>query len=130
MNRSIDRELALVGAGRRQNRVAECGVCSVVVAVDLERHHAGNLRRGIGSRPHGAQIETFAPEDAKDIGLCGGAVDIALGAPVIFRDARSGARIKGRHPAFHARDQHQDFVGRLLADPALVHVVGVPKLAR
>src|SRR5688572_32390357 len=50
------------------------------------------LFRSRGRRgPAVGDVEALASEDAVDVGLRGGAVDVAFGAPVVFGDADRGA---------------------------------------
>ena len=95
----------MTDAGRGQGHVAEHRLVAVVVAVDGKGHHAGNLQRGIVRRPQGGHIESIFSEDAQNVGLRHGAVDLFQSAPAVFVDRGLGAGIIFRHPALHHRNQ-------------------------
>src|SRR5438445_542184 len=80
------------------------GFGAIVIAVDLHGLVSGRSR--VGSSPSCPDIQCFAAENAVNVGLRRGAVDVALGPPVIFgnRDRRAGVVI-GIGPIPQARDQ-------------------------
>ena len=102
--------------------IAKTRFVPVVVAVQL--HCFVSRGGGVWRRPTRCQIQSFAAEDAEDIGLGGCAVDVVLRAPVVFGEAGFGAGIIGRHPAFQPRNQLHD-----AADPTGIHIIGVPERA-
>ena len=61
------------------------GLVAVVVAVHLDRLVGRRAR--CRRRPARRHVQPFAAEDAEDVGLGGGAVDVALRAPVVLGDA-------------------------------------------
>ena len=75
----------------------------------------------IGWSPQRADVETFATEDAEDVGLCERAVDVFLAAPVVFRDGELGAGIVVGDPLLH----HRNHLRRLQRRIAVRGVVGV-----
>lgn len=95
----------------------------VVVAIHLYR--LVGRRRRAGSRPSCRHVETFAPEDAEDVGLRRRAVDMSFGSPVVLRDRNLRPRIISVDPAAQARDQFHAII-----DPRLVNIVRVPQRAR
>ena len=116
------RQVVGIGRGRPHAHVPERAADVVVVAVHLDRLVGG--RRGVGRRPARADVEPLAPEDAQHVRLGGGAVDVALGAPVVLGDGGLRVRVVLRHPLAHARDQVD-----LVVDPGLVGVARVPERA-
>ena len=76
---------------RENARVPKRRTVAVVVAIHL--HRLVGRRRRIGRRPTGGQVQSFAAEDAEDVGLRRGAVDVTFRAPVVFGDADLRARI-------------------------------------
>ncbi len=116
------RKIVRVRHGGLNAGVAEHGFVAVIIAVHLDRIIGGRV--GGRRRPARGQIQIFASENAKNVCLCGCAVDRRFSAPIVFRDAGFSAGIIGRYPASHAWDEHDDVV-----DPAGIHIVRVPEHA-
>jgi hypothetical protein len=106
--------------------VTEGGLVAIVVAVDLEGHHSGDLRRRIGSRPHCAEVEAFASEDAQNVSLGQCAIDSFHSAEVIFVDGGFGAGIVLCDPGFHHPDQLRGLLGRItVCGTGVIRVRGI-----
>ena len=79
----------------------------------------GVVHRAAMSRPS-------RPKMPEDVGLRRRAVDVVLRAPVVFGDAGRGARVVACSPSLADAEP----AGRLIVDPRLVHVRGIPERPR
>src|SRR6266852_1502875 len=96
---------------------------AVVVAIHL--HRLVGRRRRAGHRPTSRHVKSLAAEATEEIGLCGGAVDLSFGAPVILGNRKWSAWVvASADPSCHPRNQIDDGL-----DPAFGNIARIPQLA-
>ena len=108
----------------RDRGIAELPSGPIVVAIEFES--SGGVSEVVVQRPERSQINSMLAEDAQNVGLGDTTGNMALAAKIIFSEAKFCPGIK-RVDRLPDAGQKRQVAGEVLADPAALHISGVPE---